>query len=1217
MERAIGKAERLLQIEALLLAYPEGLTQAEIARRLGVNRSTIHRYLPDLGRFCVHDTDDGRLAIDRDHYVTRVRLTLHEAMALHLAARLMATRTDKHNPHAASALRKLGLALERLAPLISRHLTASAEVMDDEAQRHDPVYLEVLETLTRAWSQGRMVHLWHRHESGRVYDYDFAPYFIEPYAVGQTTHVIGWREPPGAVRTFKVERIQRIELTPRHYAIPEDFDPHEKLTDAWGIWYTEAEPVEVVLRFHPRVAHRVRETRWHRKEQTEEQPDGSLVWRARVAEPQEMLPWIRGWGADVEVVEPRELRERMMGEARRLATLYRLAEIEPPPLYQLLWAKTSKDKTTTHPLICHLIDVAQVTLALWNDVLTGGIRAQFAEALGLDEDAAGRLIAFWAGLHDLGKASPCFQRKYEPTRDSLARAGLLFPEVFSRESCPHGTISADTLETLLETETDLPRRLAKKIARAVGGHHGVWPSPHDVQQLKSTQVGGEDWDAVRHDLLHAMSTLLAPSTVGQLGATRQEENVLLTLLSGLTSTADWIGSMEHYFPHAVEPVDLARYTKRATAQAHRALEELGWIGWQPPTGGVSFRDLFQLKPRPMQEAVVGLAEQLDRPALVIIEAPTGIGKTEAALYLADHWAHFCQQRGLYVAMPTMATSNQMFRRVQEVLARRYPESLVNLHLVHSQARWSDDMKKLHLETADERQGGTVAAMAWFLPHKRSLLAPFGVGTVDQALLSVLQTRHFFIRLFGLSHKTVIFDEVHAYDTYMSTIFQRLLGWLHAVGASVLILSATLPAQTRRELLRAYAGTPDLPLPDVPYPALTWVMGDQTGVIPLEVPDNRTVRLEWIEREPEAIANRLAGELRDGGCAAVICNTVGRAQEVYQTLQSARIVPSDYLILFHARFPFAWRDEVEQKVLSRFGKAGDRPDKAIIVATQVIEQSLDLDFDLIITDLAPVDLILQRAGRLHRHARDSRPASLSAPRLLIATPGDGDGVPDFGRDVYVYEPYVLLRSYLTLTGRDQVTLPVETEALIEAVYGQEDPPAENLTSALAAALERARQRMQRHEEQHVYKARTRLVPSSQADNLLAQHSLPLEEDSPEIHEAFQALTRLIPPGVSLVCLHRTAAGLTLEPDGGGPVVDLTQKPGPDLTEQLARYTLKVTHQPVVRYFLAQPVPVGWRDHPLLRNHREVIFTDGGCPLVGTPYTLQLSRKLGLNIKKETE
>jgi CRISPR-associated endonuclease/helicase Cas3 len=155
-----------------------------------------------------------------------------------------------------------------------------------------------------------------------VFEYVFAPYFIEPYAVGQTTHAIGWREPPGALRTLKLERIRRIEPLDEVYEIPPDFDPRELLADAWGIWYTEGEPVEVALKFHPRVANRVRETRWHRSERVEEQPDGSLIWRARVAEPQEMLPWIRGWGGDAQLIEPRELRNRMMGEARRLAEAY-------------------------------------------------------------------------------------------------------------------------------------------------------------------------------------------------------------------------------------------------------------------------------------------------------------------------------------------------------------------------------------------------------------------------------------------------------------------------------------------------------------------------------------------------------------------------------------------------------------------------------------------------------------------------------------------------------------------------------------------------------------------------------------------------------------------------------------------------------------------------------------------------------------------------------
>ncbi|MCR4407427.1 MAG: WYL domain-containing protein [Anaerolineae bacterium] len=332
-ERSHSKADRLLQLEQILLAFPEGLRKAEIARRMGVHRATVGRYIEELSCRLPIWEDENLVGISRDDYLTHVRLTIHESMALHLAARLMATRTDKHNPHAASALRKLGQALTRFAPLVSRHLLASAEVMDDAARRHDPVYLEVLETLTRAWSQGQMVHLWHRHENGQVYEYDFAPYFIEPYAVGQTAHVIGWREPPGAVRTLKLERIQRIELIKpsKPYAIPADFDPREKLADAWGIWYTEAEPAQVVLKFHPRVAQRVRETRWHRSEQVEELPDGFLLWRARIAEPQEMFPWIRGWGADVEVLAPQELREQMVGEARRMAQMYGWHVSSVPP----------------------------------------------------------------------------------------------------------------------------------------------------------------------------------------------------------------------------------------------------------------------------------------------------------------------------------------------------------------------------------------------------------------------------------------------------------------------------------------------------------------------------------------------------------------------------------------------------------------------------------------------------------------------------------------------------------------------------------------------------------------------------------------------------------------------------------------------------------------------------------------------------------------------
>jgi predicted DNA-binding transcriptional regulator YafY len=307
----------------LLLAHPQGLTQIEIARRLGVNRSTVNRYIPDLpGHVYIDDQDGNRWKVDRKAYLVNVHFSLDEAMAVHLATRLLATRMERQNPHAASALRKLGLAIERLAPRISQHLQQSADTMDDPAQRQDPNFLRSLEVITQAWALQRKVHLWYRPEHREVNEYEFAPYFIEPYAIGQSIHTIGYSTPPGNLHTFKIERIERIELLKEAYEIPETFDANELLKDAWGIWFTEEPPVEVVLKFSPRVARRVKETRWHRSEQVVEQEDGCLLWRACIAEPQEMIPWIRGWGADCEVIAPSHLRKFILDELHRLEQVY-------------------------------------------------------------------------------------------------------------------------------------------------------------------------------------------------------------------------------------------------------------------------------------------------------------------------------------------------------------------------------------------------------------------------------------------------------------------------------------------------------------------------------------------------------------------------------------------------------------------------------------------------------------------------------------------------------------------------------------------------------------------------------------------------------------------------------------------------------------------------------------------------------------------------------
>jgi len=887
------------------------------------------------------------------------------------------------------------------------------------------------------------------------------------------------------------------------------------------------------------------------------------------------------------------------------------------PLHHMLWAKTDRSDEHTHALICHLIDVAAVTRALWDTALTSSMRNQLCNPLGLETDQAGRLLAFWAGLHDLGKASPAFQRLYERAKVLLEEKGLDFPRIFVRKACYHGTITARTLGSALEKCTNLARRPAARIARALGGHHGAWPIPGEMRKIRSTQLGGEEWNALRHRLTDDLVYLFHPPHVESLGGSLVEENTFLTLFSGLTVVADWIGSASKYFPYQEAPIDLQKYAQRSARQAHRALAELGWDGWEPPRERASFQALFpRYTPYPMQQKIIELGAGLEGPAMVIIEAPTGSGKTEAALTIADQWAEQSQQQGTYIGMPTRATSNQMFGRFTRMLRHRYPGEVVNAQLIHGQARWSDNVRSLQLTSPGDEEAGAVVAMQWFLPRKRSLLAPFGVGTVDQAFLSILQTRHFFLRLFGLSHKTIIFDEVHAYDTYMNALFYRLLRWLRAAGTSVIILSATLPAKAREALLGAYAGTTADTSPDVTYPAVSWATEGQVGTVPLQAPENRTVTLEWLQRSPEAIADLLAHRLKGGGCAAVICNRVRRSQEVYRALKKAQIVPKENLILFHARFPSVRRDDIEERVLSNFGKdPEDRPHKAIVVATQVIEQSLDLDFDLMISDHAPVDLLLQRAGRLHRHQRPDRPNSLSRPHLLVTKPALKDGLPDFGYDARVYEEYILLRSYITLRDRDNLALPGDTETLIEDVYGPEASAMNGLPDGWMERLKKTKEDMERTQRKEVSEARKRLVPPPEDERLLSMRNPMLAEEDPTLHRAYRALTRLGRPSISLVCLHRTANEVTLDREGEGTPVDLSKEPDAKLTEKLAKRAVSVSSYYVVKHFRGQEAPPGWREHPLLRHYRAAIFVNGRCSLDDTPRTLRLTPEYGLEIERK--
>ncbi len=893
-----------------------------------------------------------------------------------------------------------------------------------------------------------------------------------------------------------------------------------------------------------------------------------------------------------------------------------------PPKYFYLWAKTDQEGSEKiHPLIYHLIDVGECTLALWDYALSEQTRRTFADFLNLDIKATGRILAFWASLHDLGKAGPGFQRKYPPAVSVLKDIGFIFPEATPKPA-PHGQVSAWALERLLPDEPGHSPDIAKKIGRAVGGHHGSWPSLIELQSLdrQIADKGDETWNSARVELIKVVRGVFSPPAAFQFPGDPQEENTLLALFSGLVSVADWIGSMSEYFtfePSFFEPEEYARHSMKL---AEDALCHLGWIGWQSDGQLQSFTQMFPFPPRDVQQAVFNVAENLEQPALLVLEAPTGSGKTETALYLADTWLQTNRGRGIYVAMPTQATSNQMFDRVKRFLSSRYPDEVINYHLVHGGALLAEkDHEPESKDVADDEsapRAGSIRAQGWFLPRKRTLLAPFGVGTVDQALMSVLQTRHFFVRLFGLGQKVLVFDEVHAYDTYMSTLLERLLAWLRTIGTSVILLSATLPENTRQRLAAAWLGKKQVELPSANYPRLTLVTGQQVRVAPLPQPAPGTLNLAWIDAEVTGLTDELAGRLKAGGCAAVICNRVTRAQEVYEAVKKAGIVEPENLILFHARFPFDWREEIEKRVLDKFTKGGRRPHKAVVVATQVIEQSLDLDFDYMISDLAPIDLLLQRAGRLHRHSENDadRPALLKNPVMVIIRPEEIDGLPKFGRDEYVYEYAVLLRTWLALNGKHGLTLPQEISGLIESVYGAKTMPGD---SVMAGAVEKAEEKAQRDSVKEIVEAKKRLIPAPNDEELMSGRNEGLEEEDPKVHETFRALTRYADPGVSLVCLHKAGGGQVLEPGGKGEKVELQNAPDRRQTRELLRRVVTVQHRDVVNYFMNRGEHPAWKETAALRYHYPVVFDEHGqFHLEGTSLTLVLDRETGLEIRKES-
>lgn len=928
----------------------------------------------------------------------------------------------------------------------------------------------------------------------------------------------------------------------------------------------------------------------------------------------------------------------------------------PSDLWRLLWAKTDrKQPERWHALPWHLIEVSAVAHQLWEHGVPLAQRRDFSAKLGVDEDLAGRWVGFIAAIHDVGKASIEFQQLVPVQRERIEHAtdGAIILSQQLGDSLRHGLISAFVLRSILKTGYGIDRFVADRYAFLTGGHHGVLATKHNLGVAKErakSQVGLGVWGEMRDSAVAWCAGAFAiPDPLPDSLRTTQLSYSDAIWLAGLISVADWLGSDEKIFHFRTDvPDDPIEALKIAADGAKTALGQSGWYLTPLEIPSASFEETIRNGFPPYESQTVALQAvgSMNSPGITIVEYPMGWGKTEIALWIAAHWANTAEMQGFYVAMPTMATSDQLHNRVKAHLTSHLGDrkERVNLQLLHGQAALSvdqfdptdhEDIKATDVADGVSSNGergmhDRVQRSTWFTKRKRGLLATYGVGTVDQSMLAVLQTKHFFVRLHGLAGKTVIFDEVHSYDMYMSTNFDEVLRWLGAMGSPVVILTATLPSYRTRQLAAAYAegagwaqATGDI----ATYPRITTRDRDQlrSDSAPIQDDQRRTIALRRfpldVEDDSEIwphLMPELQVRLRDGGTVAVICNTVAQSQTAFKAFDA--VFPGE-VELFHARFRQMDRAVIQERVLRDFGKKTHddqgkriRPPRRIVVATQVIEQSLDIDVDLMISMFCPTDLLLQRSGRLQRHAKtDSlRPESLRQPELWVIGYAESEAGPRFLRgSVVIYEDHLLLRSWLALRGQTTLRIPDEVEQLIEATYG--DKPSD-LPEALDARWEITAEKFERKRHEDSETAKRVQIPSLSFDQpsvgkdaLLAMDSNRQEvDDNPELHSDALARTRLGPPNISVVLLkEEEVATLTIEFGD-----KQSNRERNEITRELLRRSATLSDRRTFDVLRALPTPSSWSDNPFLRNHRRIYLDAGNRVQLGDRRRLELSDRLGV-------
>ncbi|MGW5331232.1 CRISPR-associated helicase Cas3' [Streptomyces bauhiniae] len=807
-----------------------------------------------------------------------------------------------------------------------------------------------------------------------------------------------------------------------------------------------------------------------------------------------------------------------------------------------LWGKSAERAGgKVNLLISHLLDTAAVAECIWDRLLAPSTKKTLDEVAGAPGGGR-RFFAWLCAAHDCGKATPAFQFQWAPGAAAVRAKGLGWHErtvANPKLRWRHELAGAYLLKRQLRAAKWAEQQVTW-VWPLIAGHHGVFPDEGRTEPPRAGRgqlQGGTGWAQAQAALFERFTLELGFTDLYEAQPAAVPSRATQLHLSGLIVMADWIASDERHFPGVDQLADVSMTHAReraATAWENLRLRR-GWGQLSAP-GPEAFRARFGHDPRPTQQLVMEAARHMERPGLLLVEAPTGEGKTKAALIAAEILAARFGADGVFVGMPTQATSDPMFGQVRAWLTALRPDGDLasQVALLHGKRMFNKEWRSL-IEGEDgdpeapfagideygfcedeDDYGPAVAAFKgastppvsrgpaeWFLGSKRGLLCPFVVGTIDQLLFAATRTRHVMLRMAGLVGKVVVLDEVHAADVYMSQFLVEGLRWLGQAGVPVVLLSATLPPAQREALTTAYlAGaasreefTADsLPQP-TGYPAVTaaWMAPDRSGprfhvascaswrpdisaaldVLPETIPAPRSDRtvLDAARRSADdSVVTLLRSQLVDGGCALVIRNTVDRAQSLYRALRAEF---GDEVILLHGRLAVGARADRTERCLRLLGAPSQgalpRPSRLIVVATQLAEQSFDVDADLLVTDIAPIDLLLQRMGRLHRHDGRERPPKLRRPRaFLTGTSGsDGGAAPRFlAASEGIYGRHLLLRT-AAVTGQSvskgerSWSLPGAVPSLVSNVYGDDDllprEWAEDAITARALWAEAQRQR----------------------------------------------------------------------------------------------------------------------------------------------------------------